>query len=166
MTSFDYTVLTIIGFSVIFGVMRGLIKEIVSLISWVLAFFVAKMYSPQFEPYLPADIPSDALKYLAAFIILFLLTLLMLKLVTLTLQQVFKTAGLGWFDRLLGMLFGLLRGVAICMLLVFAASYTSLPKNPLWVNAMFSAPLEALVHQALPWLPQKLAQASSLNVKK
>jgi membrane protein required for colicin V production len=37
--------------------------------------------------------------------------------------------------------------------LVFLAGLTEAPKDARWKNAMFSAPIEALVISMLPWLP-------------
>jgi len=71
---------------------------------------------------------------------------------------VFKKIGLGWLDRWLGALFGLARGVIIVGVAVLLAGLTSLPREPFWRNAMFSAPFEAMVLNALPWLPQGIAK--------
>lgn len=158
MTSFDYAVLAILGISILLSMMRGLVREILALASWIIAFFVAKIYTLQLAPLLPQSIPSESLKFLAAFIILFLATLLVCSLLAIALSQVFKTAGLSWLDRGLGAVFGLARGMLILLVLVFLAGLTNLPKDTSWRNAMFSAPLEAMVLAVLPWLPQDIAK--------
>ena len=158
MTSFDYAVLAILGISILLSMMRGLVREVLALASWVVAFIVAKVYTLQLAPLLPESIPGEALKFLAAFIILFLATLLVCSLLAIALSHIFKQVGLSWLDRGLGAVFGLLRGVLILMVLVFLAGLTSLPKDARWRNAMFSAPLEAMVVSVLPWLPQDIAK--------
>ena len=158
MTSFDYAVLAILGISILLSMMRGLVREILALASWVIAFFVAKFYTLELAPLLPQSIPSESLKFLAAFIILFLATLLVCSLLAIAISQVFKKAGLSWLDRGLGAVFGLARGMLILLVLVFLAGLTSLPKDTSWRNAMFSAPLEAMVLAVLPWLPQDIAK--------
>jgi len=157
MTSFDYAVLTIIGLSILLSMMRGFLREVLSVAGWVAAFFVAKLYTLELAPLLPEAIPTQSLRLLAAFVILFLATLLVGSLLAIALSEVFKKIGLGWFDRWLGALFGLARGVAIVGVLVLLAGLTSFPQDARWRNAMFSAPLEALVVSALPWLPQGIA---------
>ena len=157
MTSFDYAVLTIIGLSILLSMMRGFLREILSVAGWVAAFFVAKLYTLELALLLPEAIPTQSLRLLAAFVILFLATLLVGSLLAIALSEVFKKIGLGWFDRWLGALFGLARGVAIVGVLVLLAGLTSFPQDARWRNAMFSAPLEALVVSALPWLPQGIA---------
>lgn len=158
MTSFDYVVLVIIGLSVLLSIMRGAVREVLSLIGWVVAFYVGKTYTHLLLPLLPAAIPTESLKILAAFLILFLATLLVASLISITLSHLLKKIGLGGFNRILGGVFGLARGLIVVGILVLLAGLTSLPKYPLWRNAMFSAPLEAVVLTCLPWMPQSIAQ--------
>ncbi|MDZ4099538.1 MAG: CvpA family protein [Methylophilaceae bacterium] len=158
MTGFDYVVLGIIGVSVLLSIMRGFVREVLALVSWVVAFIVAKLYAVELVPLLPEAIPNEALKMLAAFLILFLTTLLLCSLLAIALSQIFKKVGLGWIDRGLGAVFGVLRGVVIIGTLVLLAGFTALPKDPMWRNAMFAAPLEAMVMTVLPWLPADIAK--------
>ena len=158
MTSFDYAVLGIIGFSVLLSVMRGFVREILALVSWVVAFVVAKLYTVEFSALLPASIPSEELRFLAAFLILFLSSLLVCSLLAIAVSQIFKKIGLSWLDRALGVVFGLARGLMIVGTLVLLAGLTALPQDQRWRNAMFSAPLEAMVIGILPWFPQDIAK--------
>ena len=158
MTGFDYVVLGIVGLSVLLSIMRGFVREILALASWVIAFIVARLYATDLIPLLPEAIPNDALKMLAAFLIVFLTTLLLCSLLAIALSQLFKKAGLGFLDRGLGAVFGALRGALVVCLLVLLAGFTALPKEPLWRNAMFAAPLEALVVMLLPWMPDDIAK--------
>jgi membrane protein required for colicin V production len=158
MTSFDYIVLAIVGLSILLSMMRGFVREILSLAGWVVAFFVAKYYTLELAPLLPQAIPSESLRLLAAFLILFLATLLVTSLLTIALAQIFKQIGLNWLDRILGAFFGLARGMVIVGILVMLAGLTSLPQDVRWRNAMFSAPLEAMVLGIMPWLPRDVAK--------
>jgi len=158
MTSFDYAVMAIIGLSVLISVFRGLVKELLSIVSWFLAFVVAKFYTEDLVFLLPDTIPSEGLRYLAAFLILFLATLLVLTLLGIALSKIIQVAGMGWIDKLLGVFFGLARGVFVVCLIVMLAGLTSLPQQPAWRSALLSAPLEATVELILPWLPSSLAE--------
>lgn len=158
MTSFDYVALVIIGLSVLLSMMRGGVREILSLAGWMTAFYVGRTYTELLIPLLPAGIPVEALKVLAAFLILFLATLLVASLISITLSHLLKKIGLGWFNRFVGGFFGLIRGLIIVGIFVLLAGLTNIPKDPLWRNAMFSAPLEAFVLACLPWIPQSIAQ--------
>jgi len=158
MTSFDYIVLSIIGLSVVLSVMRGLVREVLAIMGWLAAFYVARTYASQILPMMPVNIPTEPLRVLAAFLVLFLATLLVASLLAIALTAIFKTIGLGWINRLLGAIFGLARGVLIVCIIVFLAGLTNLPKDTSWRNAMFSAPIEAMVITMLPWIPISMAQ--------
>lgn len=158
MTVFDYSVLAIIGLSVILSIMRGMVKEVLSILGWIAAFYVGKTYTSQLMPLMPLDIPSESLRILAAFVVLFLATLLLSTLLAIAVSTVFKKVGLGWLDRMLGALFGMFRGLLIVCILVFLAGLTELPKDSRWKNAMFSSPIEALVINMLHWLPEGIAK--------
>nr|WP_294839513.1 CvpA family protein [uncultured Methylotenera sp.] len=158
MTIFDYIVLSIIGLSVILSVMRGVVREVLAIVGLVAAFYVGVTYTNQLLPMMPVDIPNEALRVLAAFLVLFLATLLLATLLGIALSAIFKKAGLGWLNRLLGALFGVARGLLIVCVIVFLAGLTDIPKDPRWRNAMFSAPIEALVVNLLPWVPESIAK--------
>ena len=158
MTGFDYIVLVIIGLSVLLSMMRGGLREVLALAGWVVAFYVGRTYTSLLIPLLPTSIPTESLKVLAAFLILFLATLLVTSLISITLSQLLKKIGLGWFNRFFGGLFGLVRGLIIVAVLVLLAGLTNIPKDLMWRNAMFSAPLEAFVLTCLPWMPQSIAK--------
>lgn len=158
MTSFDYVFLAIIGLSVLISIMRGFAREVLSLAGWIIAFFVARAYCLEVAQLLPAAIPSESLRILAAFIILFLAVLLVTSLLAITVSLLFKHIGLSWMDRSLGALFGLARGALIAVILVLVGGMTSLPQDVRWRNAMFSAPLEAVVMTMLRWFPADIAK--------
>ncbi len=158
MTVFDYAVLAIIGLSVILSMMRGLVKEVLSILGWVAAFYVGRTYTGELLPMMPVGIPTDSLRILAAFLVLFLATLLLSTLLAIAISAVFKKIGLGWLDRLLGAMFGVFKGLLIVCVLVFLAGLTELPKDARWKNAMFSSPIEVLVINMLPWLPEGIVK--------
>lgn len=73
----------------------------------------------------------------------FISSLLGLALVTIAVSGVVHLLGLGTFDRLLGVFFGIVRGAVAVTILVVLAGLTSLPQQGAWRNAMFSPPFEA-----------------------
>jgi len=157
MTIFDYVVLLIISLSVIVSVMRGLLREVLAILSWILSFYVAKTYASQILPMMPTNIPTESLRYLAAFLVLFFATLIITSLLSIPLAEIFNKVGLSWLNRLLGAFFGFARGLLIVGIVVFLAGLTSIPQHAIWRNAMFSAPLEALVLNSAPWVASNMS---------
>lgn len=157
MTSFDYGVLGILGFSVLLAVLRGGIKEIVSLLTWILSFWLARTYAVPAAALLPADVPTQELRLLAAFVGIVLATWFCSTLLRIAMSQLIKATGLDPIDRLIGAVFGVLRGSVIVLVLVLLAGLTSLPGDPAWRNAMFSPLFEAAAVVVLPYLPPEMS---------
>lgn len=158
MTGFDYALLALLGVSVVVSVWRGAIRELLAIAAWVIAFLVAQAWSPLAAAYMPAAVPTAELRLLAGFLALFLSTLLVVALVAIALSQLVRAAGLGPFDRGVGAIFGLVRGILVAAVAVLLAGLTSMPREVWWRNAMFSAPMEALVLSVRPLLPDDLAK--------
>ncbi len=158
MTWIDYAVLAIIGVSVLLSFIHGFVRELLSLASWVSAFLVAQYFASQVAALLPAAVPNESLRLLAGFLAVFLIVLLAATLLAIAISSLIKRAGLGAADRLLGAVFGLVRGVAVVMVIVLLAGLTALPTTPAWRQAMTSAPLEALANTVKVWLPSDLSK--------
>ena len=163
MTVFDYTILAVLGISMLLGMMRGLVREALNLLAWVAAFWVANAYTVEIAPLLPEAIPTESVRFFATFVVLFLGALLLTSLVTVALTELVKSLKLGVYDKGLGALFGLMRGLLIALTLVLLAGLTSLPHQGVWRNAMFSAPLEAFAADVKPWLPEGLSKRISYD---
>jgi membrane protein required for colicin V production len=163
MTLFDYTVLTIVGASVVLSVMRGFTRELLALFAWIAAFVAATTASGTVAAWLTNSISDESVRALTAFVTVFVGTLLLVSVAGLLLSRVVRSAGLGVEDRLLGAIFGLARGLLIVVVAVLLAGLTPLPQQPAWNNAVLSPPLEALAGALKPWLPQVFSRNISYN---
>lgn len=158
MTAFDYIVLAIVSASVLLGLWRGVVGEIIALVAWVLAFFTAKWWGSEVANAVLTVIADPVLRLVAAWVLIFVVVLILMALLRLAVHGLLKVLGLSLTDRLLGMIFGVLRGLAIVLILVAVGGMTMLPKQKWWVEAYFSAPLETAVIAGGPWLPPEIAK--------
>lgn len=158
MTIFDYLAIAIVGISLLLGMMRGAVKEIFSLASWVVAFLAAKIFSVPLAQVLEPAVTNASLRLLTAFVILFVFALIVMALISLLISAAIKKIGLGPIDRLLGSIFGVLRGVLIMVVLVVLGGMTALPQQSDWRNALTSAWFESLASAVKPWLPDAMAK--------
>jgi membrane protein required for colicin V production len=158
MTLLDYAVLAIIGFSVLLSVIRGLVREVLALAAWAVAFIVAWLFGDQLALLMPAEIPSEELRQIAGFAVLFFVVLLAMSLVAMAVSQMVKSAGLSVEDRLLGAVFGVVRGVAVVAVLVLLAGATALPAQPFWREAALRPLLERVAIVVKSWLPLAVSQ--------
>jgi len=156
-TNFDYGVLLILGASVVIGLFRGLVEEVLSLIAYVAAFVVAVRYGPLAYEWLAGFIENSGLRAIVAYAGVFIAVLLAVGLVNVALGLLLKATGLSLADRGLGAVFGLVRGVVIVMVLVVAAGFTPLPKEPWWTGAVLSPYAEEGVRAVKPYVPEQFA---------
>jgi membrane protein required for colicin V production len=159
MTVFDYVAIAVIGFSLLFGLWRGVIGEIIALLAWIIGIFAAIEFGPQVGNALLATVAADpAVRTLGGCVLIFIGVLLVMALIRLALSRMVKALGLSVSDRLLGMLFGLARGVLVVMILVGLGGMTAAPKQGWWREATLAPPLETAVMVARQWLPDDLAK--------
>lgn len=157
MTSFDYIVLAILFGSAVLGLLRGLMKEVLSLIAYVAAFIAAIWWGPAASIWIASYIENSLLRTAVAYTAVFIAVLLLVGLLNVTLGTLLKKTGLTPADHGLGALFGLLRGALIVLVLVSAAGYTELPKEPWWRDARLSPGAVRAVQNIKPMLPPSLS---------
>jgi membrane protein required for colicin V production len=158
MTVFDYVVIAIVGLSMLLSVIRGLVREVLALLAWVVAFLAANFFAGPLATLLPAEMSNVEVRLLVGFGAAFAVVLLSMSLLAMFASKLVKNAGLGVEDRMLGGVFGLARGMLVVMVLVLLAGLTSLPRQPVWREAMLSKPLELFAGRVKPWLPGGLSQ--------
>ncbi|MCH9690734.1 MAG: CvpA family protein [Gammaproteobacteria bacterium] len=129
----DWIILALIAVSTLIGLSRGFVREVLSLLTWVAAFAVAMMFRQQLAPLLSNLVETPALQELAAFAMLFIATLLAGAGLNLLLSSFVSATGLSGTDRVLGMVFGLLRGsIVVLVLLIFAPVLLPVTENSWW----------------------------------
>lgn len=157
-TIFDYVVLGVLGASCVLGLWRGLVSEVLALLAWVVAFFVARQWAYLAAPWFEGLTVEPALHYAGGFVTVFIGVLIVFGLGRLALTFVLRAVGLGLTDRLLGVVFGFVRGLAIVLVAVLLAGLTTMPKEVWWQQASLAPPLETAVIAAKPYLPSEIAQ--------
>ena len=159
MTAFDYVVMAIVAASVALGVWRGVVGEIIALAAWVLAFFAARWWGGEVAQVIYGGLIADpVLRIVAAWVTVFVVVLVVMALLRLAVNGLLKALGLSLTDRLLGVIFGLARGLLIVLVLVAVGGMMSMAKEKWWSVAYFSAPLETAVLASKPWLPPEVAK--------
>jgi membrane protein required for colicin V production len=156
-TAFDYGVIAILLASLALGLWRGLIGEVLALLAWVLAGLAAWQLGPEVGALITA-IADPGLRVLAGYAAVFVGVLIVLSLIKLAVRGLLKALGLTAVDRVLGVVFGVARGLLIVFILVAIGGMTSLPKEIWWRNASLSQPLETAVLASKPWLPPEAAK--------
>ncbi|NQD37537.1 CvpA family protein [Permianibacter sp. IMCC34836] len=141
----DWAIIGVIVISALLSLWRGFVREAVALTGWVLAFFLARAFHGNLAPYLSDDIRPAGVKFAIAWVAIFLVVLFVSYLLAKLGQVLIDKAGLTTPDRLLGMAFGVLRGLAVCAALVIVSkAFTRLPESKEWQQARLVSPLETV----------------------
>jgi membrane protein required for colicin V production len=125
----DWTFAVIVAVSVIAAIMRGFFRELISLASLVIGLVVAAVAYPRAALWFEDLTKSHQVAQGLGFLVLFLGILLLGGIVSLVVRKLVKTAGLEWFDRFLGAVFGLVLGVLVdCVLLLVLLAFAIKPE--------------------------------------
>ena len=109
----DILIIAVILIALVLGAWRGFIHETLSLLAWVAAFVIARFFAPDVAHWLDQYIESQALILLLSWIIPFLTTLIAFNLLKILLISVITVVGLRPVDRILGAVFGTLKGALL-----------------------------------------------------
>ncbi|OCG20160.1 CvpA family protein [Gilliamella apicola] len=157
----DFTIIGVIAFSAIISTVRGFIKEALSLISWILAFFVSSRFYIYITGYL-TYFDSEMIRTAVATVILFIATLLICAIESYIIGQLIEKAGLSGVDRILGICFGVLRGIlVVAAVLFFVDAFTRLSQSPYWTQSQ----LIPQFHFIIRWFFDYIQQSSSFLVQ-
>ncbi len=153
LTAVDWILLAVLGLSMLLGLWRGLVQEVLSLTGWVAAFFVAQIYAPQAAAWLPMEGSSQMLRYAAGFVTVFIAVLIATVLVSWVVKKLVSAVGLGPLDRLLGSMFGLLRGMVVLLAVTVVVGMTPMRESEAWQHAQGAQWLQQFLHVLKPVLP-------------
>lgn len=155
----DIFILTVLGISALLSLLRGLVKEVLSLVGWVVACWVAFRYSGPAGVVLAGTLGvPPSVRTGLGFVALLVAVLFGFGLLNFLLGKLIDTTGLSATDKMLGMLFGIGRGLAIITMLVMFAGLTPLPRDPWWRQSMFLPRLVPAATWAIGWLPAEFAK--------
>lgn len=136
MTAADYLMLAAILISAVAGALRGFLREAVALGSWVVALFLAWHFASVLEPHLGGVLAQPAWRPWAARIIIVVLVLLIGTALGSILGHFVRLSIFSGMDRLLGFVFGLLRGFVLLGVFVILGQLLRLNEEPWWQHSM------------------------------
>ncbi|WP_265561887.1 CvpA family protein [Sphingomicrobium arenosum] len=125
MTALDIFILILLGGGALLGLVRGFVQEVFSLGAWVAAVLAVKMGHAPMSAFLANHMESESGIMAAAFALLFIPTYFVVRLVAQKLGGRTRRSLIGPVDRLLGGLFGTLKGLVSATVLFLIANFAT-----------------------------------------
>ena len=115
----DVFICLILGFFTINGFRHGFIEEMARFISLVGGFILASKFHKLLIPYIEPYIIEESIQVTVAYLMVFSAAVILITIIAKILQNFFELVLLGWLNRLLGVLLGLVKGFLIISLIIF-----------------------------------------------
>tara|TARA_Y100001968_G_scaffold54059_1_gene45149 strand:+ start:2253 stop:2774 length:522 start_codon:yes stop_codon:yes gene_type:complete len=149
----DLVILFVVGSSGIISLFRGFTKEFLSLLLWIFAFFAAVGLEDYVTPKIIEIIGNPEASKIIASVIIFLISIIVGGFLINLISRVVKWSGMSGFDKFMGVLFGVGRG-----LIVILAVYFLLPSNLKESEIFTSSKISPFFEDFLPILEEYIEE--------
>lgn len=156
MNELDVGIVAVVLVSLLIGLWRGFLYEALSLLGWPIAFLLSRFLSGSIAPLLP--IAQEVIRITVAYALVFVVAMIAWVILTKLVSGMTKSKAVVWTDRVMGGLFGTLRGGLVVLVLVWLAGMTKAPEQSFWRDALTSKTLEDIALLTKAWLPDDIAK--------
>jgi membrane protein required for colicin V production len=146
---FDWAIVLIVLLSVLQAIAQGFFYEFFSLAGVIVGYLVAAWEYPRVAAWYAQHVNSQWAADIAGFFTIFVVVVLLAGIIGRITRWAVHGVGLRWFDRLLGGLFGFVRGVALSTVVVLALAAFAPQWG--WLQQSRVAPFLLVSGRALIW---------------
>jgi len=139
MSLFDGVVAVLLIGLLVRGAWIGFSRQIAFLLALTVGFLMAGRFYQLLAPLFTAFLSSEQLRFLLAYVLILFFVYIAIMLLGFGLKKVMQITFLGWFDRLMGGIFGLLKAVFLCTLLFMLTNSLLDVSSPL-LRRSYTAP--------------------------
>jgi membrane protein required for colicin V production len=132
LTGADVLIFLVLLGSTLIGLLRGFVREAVSLAFWIVAIWAAWRFGPVVEPHLGGLLADPRIAPWVGRVVILLLVLVCGWVVGMVLSYFTRSVGLGPLDRVIGLFFGIVRGLVLVGLIVIGGELLHLNQEPWW----------------------------------
>jgi membrane protein required for colicin V production len=163
----DLIVLIVIGLSAMLSFFRGFLREVMSLGTWIAASIIALYLFPTASKLIEPHVKSAVIASGLASIGVFFIALISISIASgLLLKFIKPSKDVGILDNLIGLCFGVARGVLIVAIAYFIATIVIVEKDmPDWVQEAKSRPYIAKAAKAVAKLTPSYLDAITAKGK-
>lgn len=154
MQSYDVLMILVLAAATVFGAWKGMAWQLASLASLVVSYFAALKFSPLLAPMLGEHAPWN--RFLAMLLI-YLATSLVIWLAFRVVAGMIDRVKLKEFDRQIGALFGLAKGILLCAAItLFAVSLAGEPQRETIIGSKSGYYIARLLDWADGVMPEEI----------
>jgi membrane protein required for colicin V production len=133
MNGADLLVLGVLVISALLGLVRGFVREAIGLLAWLGGLWLAWRYAPLLEPALGGAVGEPPISTWTARALIVLMVLIVGWFVAALLSHILRHSGISLLvDRLLGAIFGALRGAVVVAAFVLLGQFVELTQVEWW----------------------------------
>ncbi|MDB5871817.1 MAG: colicin production protein [Ramlibacter sp.] len=158
MATLDWVFVAVLALSLLLGAWRGLVYEVLSVISWIAAFIVAQWLAPEAAALLPMSGSAEPVRYAAGFVAVFIAVVFAGGLLAWLTKKLVEAVGLRPVDRILGAVFGAVRGAVLLLAMAAVINMTPLKNGAWWTESKGAGISLAALKGLKPVLPERFAQ--------
>jgi len=131
LTGYDLVIIAIFAFFMARGIWVGLLGQVTVIVALYVSYIVAGQYHDRLFPFLRGVSENPQIVFLLAYGILFACTYVITMLAGKGLTRVVSLTIAGWFDKVLGALFGAVKALILAILLHMLLTTFLSPDSPL-----------------------------------
>lgn len=161
----DYTVIGVVTFSGLMSLIRGFVREALSLATWIIAIWIGMHYAAIMGNILAPYIKSVSLRTPIGFTVLFIAILIIGALINFIIGTLVDKTGLGPTDRVIGMVFGVARGILLVAVLLLLGHMTPMPENSWWKDSTLIPKFSPLEDWLKSLIPKSMTNHFELTTK-
>lgn len=154
----DWLIVGIVALSAAISLIRGFVAEAMSIVIWVVALWAAFHFTEPFAVGFLGSIELPSARLAVAAITLIVAILIVGSLLSWVIGRLVRSTGLSGTDRLLGAVFGALRGLLTVISLVAVAGWTPVCQDPWWQQSRLIPTVEELALYGRDFLPANLRE--------
>jgi membrane protein required for colicin V production len=152
----DWVVVAVLAASVLLGLWRGLVYEVLSVMNWLAAFVLAQWLAPRAAAMMPLSRAGESIQYAAGFVVVFIAALFAGGLVAWLTKKLVEAVGLRPVDRVLGGVFGMVRGVLAVLAVAVLVHLVKLQGSLWWTESVTAGVATAALRGLKPVVPDRV----------
>ena len=166
MGTIDIILLVCLAPGIISGIRKGFISQVVSILSLILGIWAAFRFSSNLGEWLGERLEmSVAVVNIVSFVLIFVAITLALHLVAKIAEKLLRAVALGWADKVLGIVFALLKYLLVIGLIVMAfnelnTKFTIVSAEKLDDSVLYG-PIRDFAYKIFPYLKSAISGGKS-----